>query len=206
MDRVIAYIDGFNLYYGLRSKRWKRYYWLNIQLLARNLLKQGQKLVCTKYFTSRVSSSPRDPEKNKRQTTYLEALETLSDFQVFYGHYLQKQVRCWSCGRIWEDPDEKMTDVNIAVELMVDAFRDNFDTALLISGDSDLSGAIGAIHNLFAPKRVVVGLPPARFSKRLQQMADAYFVVGRKKLADSQFPNEVQKSDGYVLCRPDKWR
>lgn len=25
--RVIAYIDGFNLYFGLKSKGWKRYYW-----------------------------------------------------------------------------------------------------------------------------------------------------------------------------------
>ena len=31
MDRVIVYVDGFNLYYGLRSKGWKRFYWLDIQ-------------------------------------------------------------------------------------------------------------------------------------------------------------------------------
>jgi len=33
MDRVITYIDGFNLYFGLKSKDWQRYYWLNLQLL-----------------------------------------------------------------------------------------------------------------------------------------------------------------------------
>ena len=32
-------------------------------------------------------------------------------------------------------PIEKMTDVNIAVELMQDAFQDAFDTAILISAD-----------------------------------------------------------------------
>ncbi len=29
MDRVIVYIDGFNLYFGLKSKGWRRYFWLN---------------------------------------------------------------------------------------------------------------------------------------------------------------------------------
>ena len=29
MERVISYIDGFNLYFGLRSKGWRRFYWLS---------------------------------------------------------------------------------------------------------------------------------------------------------------------------------
>ena len=55
MERVIAYIDGFNLYYGLKSSGWRRYYWLNIQRLVQNLLKPNQRLILTKYFTSRIS-------------------------------------------------------------------------------------------------------------------------------------------------------
>ena len=30
MQRVSVYVDGFNLYYGLKSKGWRRYYWLNL--------------------------------------------------------------------------------------------------------------------------------------------------------------------------------
>ena len=29
--RLIAYIDGFNLYFGLKEKGWKRYYWLDMK-------------------------------------------------------------------------------------------------------------------------------------------------------------------------------
>lgn len=32
--RVITYIDGFNLYFGLKSKGWKRYYWIVLVRLA----------------------------------------------------------------------------------------------------------------------------------------------------------------------------
>ena len=50
MERVIAYVDGYNLYYGLREKGWRRFYWLNIQAMAQHLLKPNQTLVTTKYF------------------------------------------------------------------------------------------------------------------------------------------------------------
>jgi hypothetical protein len=26
MDRVIAYVDGYNLYHGLRASNWQRFY------------------------------------------------------------------------------------------------------------------------------------------------------------------------------------
>jgi len=46
-QRVIAYIDGFNLYFGLKAARWKRFYGLNLQAMAKNVLKHDQELVFT---------------------------------------------------------------------------------------------------------------------------------------------------------------
>lgn len=166
MERVIAYIDGFNLYFGLKTKGWKRYYWLDLQKLAMNLLKDKQSLVSVKYFTSRISGPP---EKSKRQGTYIEALETLDDFELFFGHYLTNTVECRKCGAIFAKPSEKMTDVNIAVEMLADAFQDAYDTALLISADSDLLAPIRKVKQLFSAKRVVVAFPPARFSFALKE-------------------------------------
>jgi hypothetical protein len=53
MKRVIAYVDGFNLYFGLRAKGWKRFYWLNIQKVGQHLLRPEQTLAATKYFTAK---------------------------------------------------------------------------------------------------------------------------------------------------------
>ena len=138
MERVITYIDGFNLYFGLKTKGWKRCYWLNLQMLAMNLLKDNQELVMIKYFTSRISGPP---DKSKRQRTFLEALETLGNFHMFYGHYLTNTIECQKCGAIFPKPNEKMTDVNIAVEMLTDAFQNKFDTAILISADTVLKPA-----------------------------------------------------------------
>jgi uncharacterized LabA/DUF88 family protein len=202
-ERVVAYIDGFNLYFGLRSAGWRRFYWLNLQALARNLLKPGQDLVFTKYFTSRVSY-PAD--KERRQSTFLEALETLSDFRIYYGHYQTNPQWCRKCGhKVWV-PSEKMTDVNIAVEMMSDAYQDLFDVALLLSADSDLSAPVLAIKNLFPDKRVVVAFPPQRHSAQLQRLAHGYLQIGRASIAKSVFPDKVQKADGFVLERPMEWK
>jgi uncharacterized LabA/DUF88 family protein len=206
VERVISYIDGFNLYFGLKSKGYRRYYWLNIQQLSRSLLKNEQLLSHTKYFTSRVSSVKSDPEKSKRQASYIEAVETLNDCSIFYGHYLSKKVVCHTCRKSWQTHEEKMTDVNIAVELMTDAFQNQFDTALLLSGDSDLKGPVKSVRDLFPNKRVIVAFPPDRHSRQLGMAANAFFTIGRKKLADSQFPDVVVKADGFNLVRPKMWR
>ncbi len=202
-QRVVAYIDGFNLYFGLKSARWKRFYWLNLQLLAQNILAPGQDLVFTKYFTSRISYPP---DKEKRQSTFIEALETLSDFKIYFGHYQANLQRCRKCNnKVWV-PNEKMTDVNIAVEMMSDAYQDLSDVALLISADSDLSAPIQAIKALFPEKRVVVAFPPQRHSAQLQRLAHAYLQIGRGSVAKSVFADKIQKADGFILTRPTEWR
>jgi hypothetical protein len=204
--RVITYLDGFNLYFGLRSKGWRQYYWLDVHAVSRALLLPGQSLVGVKYFTSRVSSAHGDPSRAHRQAVYLEALATVPGTSLFFGHYLSKAIRCHACGTQWQKHDEKMTDVNIATELLVDAFQDRFDTALLVTADSDLAGPITRLRELFPAKRVVVVFPPDRASKRLGQLASSALHVGRGVLARCQLPDAILKPDGFTLQRPATWR
>jgi uncharacterized LabA/DUF88 family protein len=62
-------------------------------------------------------------------------------------------VKNRQCGRTYTTYHEKMTDVNISVELMSDAFQSRFDTAFLLSADSDLTGPIETVRRLLQ-KRV----------------------------------------------------
>lgn len=80
MQRVMAYLDGFNLFYGLRDSGWRRYYWLNPSALVSNLLRPGQQLMGVRYFTARITPSTADPGKHLRQQTYLEAIGTLGGY------------------------------------------------------------------------------------------------------------------------------
>ena len=121
MNRVISYIDGFNLYFGLKSKGWNKYYWLDLAGMSSALLKQGQSLQHCHYFTARIRNSGGASRDAIRQSIWLDALDTLADQTSHYGHYLRKRRTCRHCGAQWTTHEEKMTDVNIAVQLLSDA-------------------------------------------------------------------------------------
>ena len=55
-----------------------------------------------------------------------------------------------------------MTDVNIAVQLLGDAQDKVFDTAIVISADSDLAGPVQAIRSRYPNKRAIIAFPPER--------------------------------------------
>ncbi len=204
-QRVAVYVDGLNLYYGLKSRRWRRYYWLDLRRLAERLLRPGQQLAIVRYFTARFEPQADDPDQHVRQDTYLRALETLPDLTIQYGQHLPKNVTCQCCGTTWKTFEEKMTDVNIAVALLRDATQDVFDTAIVISADSDLTGPLDAVLQGYIGKRVVFAFPPNRNSERLRRHATAAFTLGRKLISDNQFPPQVVNPDGYVINKPSYW-
>ena len=95
--------------------------------------------------------------------------------------------------------------MNIAVELLADAYDDKFDTAIVVSADSDLARPITTIRERFPGKRVVVAFPPNRASKHLRSVATSSFSIGRDVMRDSQLPENVVKRDGSVFTRPSTW-
>jgi hypothetical protein len=83
-------VDGFNLYYGLKSKTWHRYYWLDLNELVRSLLRPNQSLSGVKYRTARVSG-PKDTVW--RQSLYIDAL-LATGVGVIEGKYQPKALEC----------------------------------------------------------------------------------------------------------------
>jgi uncharacterized LabA/DUF88 family protein len=201
-ERVIVYIDGFNLYFGMREAGFDHCRWLNLKKLIENLLQPNQELKEIKYFTSRVSNNP---DKQKRQSIYIDALES-EKIKIIYGNYQDGSEECDRCGHIWRTAKEKMTDVNIATAMMIDGFKDEYDMAMLISGDSDLVPPIKSIHENFKNKRVFIAFPPKRHNSSMALVAKGSLIIGRKKLVDSQFDDEVISKTGYKLKIPTSWK
>jgi uncharacterized LabA/DUF88 family protein len=214
-QRVGCYVDGFNLYFGLRDSDLRRFMWLDLAALARHVILPHQVVVFTKLFTARISGGrPTDrPEyaadmdaKRRRQSDYIDALKAHAEnLTVHEGHFLSKELECKKCGATWAGAEEKMTDVNIATALIVDAFANRFDTAILVSGDSDLVPPIRAVRQCFPHKRVIVAFPPGRSSVHLVQAASGRFVISNRHLRMSQMPDEVQGPRGVKFTRPPTW-
>jgi NYN domain len=140
-----------------------------------------------------------------RLTTSTPCRATAPLVHIVDGRFQEKDRRCQSCGHQWTVFEEKETDVNIAISLVEDAVRDRYDTAILLSGDSDLIPAIKAAKRLAAPKRVIVAFPPNRHSAELKLVADGFLHVGINKVRNSQLPEQVVNRAGVTLSRPKHW-
>ncbi|MGH3883518.1 MAG: NYN domain-containing protein [Pseudonocardiaceae bacterium] len=105
MDRVKAYVDGFNLYHGLKAKHGRKYLWLDLQALALRLIQPAQHLVEVEYFTARVRNQP---ESEQRQAAYLDALAAQCPLvKVVQGRVQEKTHECWTCGGRWVSYQER---------------------------------------------------------------------------------------------------
>lgn len=56
--RVAVYVDGFNLYHAIDELNVPKLKWLNLDALARSLLRPQETLVKCHYFTSIVDWNP----------------------------------------------------------------------------------------------------------------------------------------------------
>jgi uncharacterized LabA/DUF88 family protein len=204
-ERVKVYVDGFNLYHGMREKYGRRYLWLDLEALVRSLLHSNQTLVGIDYFTARVR---KQPDSELRQAVYLDALAGHSQqITIVEGRFQEKTRFCRSCRTATTLHEEKETDVSIAAALIEDAVNDVFDAAMLVSADSDLCPAIRAVGRLRPDKRIFAAFPPARTSGDLRNALNRQvFTIGHTKLRNSLLPESLTTSAGVVLSRPPYWK
>lgn len=200
-QRVIAYIDGSNLYFGMVDAGLKYCKWLDVKKLMESFLDSNQALVAVKFFTSRLTH---DEAKEARQATYLDALE-LAGVDLIFGSYHSKTIQCYECNHKWVTPTEKMTDVNLATHLLMDAHLDAYDVAFVVSGDTDFTPCVEAVNESFAAKSVVMLFPPLRENETLEEEARSSQLITKEKLIECQFPMKLQGKDGIELQKPAGW-
>lgn len=201
-ERLIVYIDGFNLYHGLHDEYGRAMLWLDLVKLSQ-ALRPNQQLVSVKYFTAPVLN---EPEAQGRQAHYIHALQALypEQFQVVNGRYQTKTMTCRSCSHTYVKYEEKETDVNIAVSLVADTALKKMDTAIIISADSDLAPAIRSARGISEDLFIAVAFPPRRFSSELIKLLPSSFKIGENKIRQNQLKNEFSAS-GHSFQRPEKW-
>ena len=204
--KTIVYVDSFNLYYGaLKNTPHK---WLNIDALCRLLLPKND-IVEIKFFTARVKPRPGDRGQSTRQHFYFRALSTLADFSIYYGHFLTHPVWMTTVSgtpkraNVWKT-EEKGSDVNLASHLLMDAFRNRFEVAVIVSNDSDLLTPISLVRREFGK---VVGIlnPQKNVSRPLAREADFVKSIRKGALSASQFPDKLTDAKG-AFHKPKEWR
>ena len=216
MKKVIVYIDGFNLYYGMLKGT--PYKWLDLEKFVDALVADDVEVVVIKYFTAQIKTYPFDLQKVHRQQFYIRAVSMLPLVKVIEGFYTKHKIRmpfykepCISCDKTdgmasVVKLEEKRSDVNIATEMLLDAMSGAADAFMLISGDSDLAGPVAAIR--YRVKRpVAVFNPHEGECDELKRYASLYKNVPRDLPAQCQLPDAIPVgTHGNFIRRPEAWK
>lgn len=211
--RCMVYVDGYNMYYGVLKAKpaWK---WLNLQSLFEGL-RPREEVIGIKYCTAVIDPKKSTSPTRERQAVYLRALATLPKVQIIYGTYQLRDAKCRadSCGeyKIFQNYEEKKTDVNIAVEMVCDAIDGKMDLLVLVSADSDQEPAITMIRKRFPGIKIIVYRPVLPNAEE-DRVNHYYGTIGVPSIPlplgampGSQFPNPITAADGSKIVRPSEW-
>jgi uncharacterized LabA/DUF88 family protein len=160
------------------------------------------------YFTAK----PYNSLKRLRQNIWLDTNLKLypERIEVNYGKYEGEVEDCpiQGCPGKIHIPKEKQTDVNIAVNLLYDCFKNNCDVSVLISGDNDLIPAVRCIKNHFKEHRLHIIYPPNRNRSTLHEYASSaplHLKYSKPMLLESRLEKKCNFPDGSFSIIPSEW-
>jgi uncharacterized LabA/DUF88 family protein len=209
MAKIVFFVDGFNLYHALDYTesgqdhfRYRKYKWINLRAFAGVFVGPLDSLEQVLLFTAFVT---RDPAKVARHKLLIRANEN-AGVSVVYGEFKRKDKFSRLCRRKYHSYEEKQTDVNIALELFRLAYLDQYDRAVIVSGDTDLIPAVKAVRSTFPQKQIGVIVPIGKSSEDLVKHADFRFKMREHHLISSRFPDTIQLTGGSTINSPLGWR
>ena len=212
-NRTTFLVDGFNLYHSLRDASRDRgnvsTKWLNLRALCASFLPPiggGASLERVFYFSAlALYKLAVDVDLPNRHRTYIACLRE-TKVEVELAKFKTKQRWCPGCKTSYPHHEEKETDVAIGVKLMELFHRDLCDTAVLVTGDSDLVPAVRSAKSVFPKKRVCVLWPYKRVGYELETVADQCFKIRPDRYINNQLPNPFPLSGGQpAAIRPATW-
>lgn len=211
-DRAILFIDGNNWYHSLKDLGVSDLFQLNYTRIATKLL-GPRRLVGIRYYVGQVKQEG-NAELYAAQRRFVASLQA-SDHRISvhfgrlesrpaqntFSHELRQLL---STLPVRLDPRvyralselatkharpfivvEKAVDVMIAVDMVVMAERDRFDSAYLLSADGDFTPAVSAVRDLGKRVYAVSGGPGAQ----LASAVNAFIRVDPEWLSDCFGPD-----------------
>jgi len=169
-EKVMIFIDGQNLLYACRKFSRKsgtgkkfRYDESKLERMLINL-RPNRKLIQVRYYTAVAEVDPNrlnDEKRFQRQMNSISILQSFRKWYVFHKIARSYPVLCPHCRNNGKEvttvcpdckreitmPKNKGVDVSLAADLLVYGLHDKFpyDTAIVVSGDTDFAPVIDTI-------------------------------------------------------------
>ncbi len=169
-ERIMVFIDGSNLYHSLKS-HFKRTD-IDIGKFSKKLLEK-RRLIRIYYYNARVGRRE-EPERYRDQQAFFDSVSAIPYCELRLGRLVYVN---------WPNspPYEKGVDIQLTTDLLTHSYKNNYDVAVLVAGDSDYVGALQAVKD--NGKNVEVALfGKERTSRPLREVADRVITIDGRLL------------------------
>jgi uncharacterized LabA/DUF88 family protein len=198
------------------------YKWLDLYALFQgHVLNNAADVVEVRYYTAPVlGKMSDDPESQRRQRTYLQALRKMPPHKttIIEGKMAVSTPFLRLVKPILGAPElthaqvytlnEKNTDVNLASDLITGAWTASYQQAVICTNDTDIAGALVSIK-LHHPKLILGLVAPIpsddhrRIATDLTRHTDWAKMLSSLHLGKSQLPDKIPHT---AINKPEKWK
>lgn len=152
MERVVIFIDGSNFYHGLKKNIGKT----NLDFYEFSKLLCGKRELIRAYYYNAPVTQKQDPVQHAKQQKFFSKLDSTPYLTVKLGYFLEaerpRKIACLYCSKegeyLLKNWIEKGVDTRIATDMITLAYKNVYDTAILVSGDGDFAYAIESVKEL----------------------------------------------------------
>jgi uncharacterized LabA/DUF88 family protein len=199
MKRAMFYVDGFNLYHSIKDLKDEKLKWLSLAQIAQLLIpKKDEEVIGIKYFSALAHK--RGLDSVKRHESYMNFLKS-QGVECILGRFKGQPRNCRQCGNHWKHPEEKETDVNIAVHMVADGYEDRYDVCYLISADTDLVPPLQMIKANLPTKTIVAVSPPNRpHGQHIRSIAHRALKLNSKQIQRCRLPETIEHKGKMMKC------
>ena len=149
MSRAVFFIDGSNIYSHLRDVFGDGK--VHIPTLCGELTERGERFIQWRYYVAPLpqGNTPEEHSRYSAQQRFLHYVRNHRKGELLLGRFQRDEQDCLR---------EKGVDVRLAVDLVRMAAEEEYDVAVVLSGDGDLAPAIETAVQLYN-KPIYVALP-----------------------------------------------
>lgn len=177
--KIAVYIDGSNFYFSVKNSFGLK---VDIEKFCKKLVGNNE-LTKINYYIAPIEQFS-DPMRYSEQQSFFEKIKKINKLNLIFGR-LEKRKRGEDVYYV-----EKASDVNMALDLALDAQKGIYDEAYLVSNDGDFSGAVLSARE-FRKKVIYIAVGNKKMiSHHLKKASSGTFYVTRKFVEDCKLEKQ----------------
>ncbi|MFC1948618.1 NYN domain-containing protein [Chloroflexota bacterium] len=169
-ERLMIFIDGSNLYHSLKAyfKRTD----IDIGKFCQKI--QNKRRLIRIYYYNAMVGRREEPDRFRDQQAFFASVSAIPYCELRLGRLVYIN---------WPNspPYEKGVDIQLTTDLLTHSYKNNYDAAILVAGDSDYVGAVQAVKD--NGKNIEVALfGKERTSRPLREVTDRVITIDGRLL------------------------